>query len=165
MKHRFRRLFQFRLRTLFAFLTLAACFSTFGVWFYSDRQKKAIVTGLVLDSGQPIAVRGYYPGENCVFVEFTPRDRKGNVDVRRRSFETGVTEDGYFEIRGDVGDGIPVGRYKIALSLVEASADNTRMDSWQGKFDSQGTPFVYDVETDAEIIIDIAIPELHDRRR
>jgi hypothetical protein len=120
-------------------------------------EKLVTVTGKVLQDGQPISIENYEEGVESLSVAFIPLDEGGNPKADARSYSHDVQEDGSFEIRGDMGDGIPVGKYRVAVSRVsEAAEEEGGDDLWKGKFGPENSPFVFDINGSHDVEIDIA---------
>jgi hypothetical protein len=126
-------------------------------------EKLVTVTGKVLQDGQPVKIENYVEGEECLSVNFFPLDEGGNRKADASSFSQDVQEDGSFEMRGNMGKGIPAGKYRVGVSReteegVEDEEDLRRRgdDIWS-KFGPENSPFVFDVPS-GEIVIDISKP-------
>ncbi len=124
--------------------------------------KKVKVTGKIVKNGQPLTLQGpeYEEGGAGIDVTFTPVDASGNVDKERQAFSTRADANGTFVMDGD-GSGIPAGKYKVSL-VHEAGAmemmqrgDASGGDLFGGKFSLQNTPFVFDIQNDQEITLDV----------
>lgn len=67
-------------------------------------------------------------------------------------FTADAGPDGAFEIKWADKDGIPAGKYRIAVALLDAKGK----DKLQGAFSAASTPFVRDVSGDtADVTLDI----------
>jgi hypothetical protein len=120
-------------------------------------EKLVTVTGKVLQDGQAVSIEGYEEAAECLSVAFIPLDEGGNRKAGARSYSQDVQEDGSFEILGDMGDGIPVGKYRVAVSRVsEAGEEEGEDDLWKGKFGPESSPFVFDINGSHDVEIDIA---------
>jgi hypothetical protein len=118
------------------------------------------VTGEVLDGGTAVSIPDYEAGENCLEVEFFPLDEGGNL-VSAASYPAVVEEDGSFEVDGPMGEGIPAGKYRVAVRRVgggeeeeEEEEEAAPTGQW-AKFTKENSPFVFEVPGD-EIVIDIS---------
>lgn len=121
-------------------------------------EKLTTVRGKVVEEGQPIAIRPYEEGGNCLQVLFIPADDSGAI-VNAPVHSDYASEDGTFEISGDMGKGIPLRKYRVAILRVGMSPTSGSSDLWKGKFDAQKTPFVVDVTgSQGDVVIDIAHP-------
>ncbi len=125
-------------------------------------EKRVTVTGKIVDGGQPLTFGGpeYEEGAASAEVTFHPLDDAGNLDKERNSHSTTAKPDGSFVMDGDVGDGILVGRYRVALRHRASSGYSptapAQGDTWAGKFDLNNSPFEFDIQSDQEIVLDIS---------
>jgi hypothetical protein len=127
-------------------------------------EKLVKVTGKVVQDGQPIIIEDYEEGVQCLNVAFIPLDEQGNRKAGARSYSEDCQEDGSFEILGDMGDGIPPGKYRVAVSRVskageEEDEEDGEADLWKGKFGIKNSPFVFDINGSHDVEIDIAKAE------
>lgn len=131
----------------------AACVSVVGCGGQAGVQ----VTGKVVDGGQPIVIGTYEEGASCLEVDFQPLDEAGNSlsDPTRPAQATYCKEDGSFVLEGYDGTGIPPGKYRVSVRR-RGETPNGPGDVWNGKFDGEKSPFVFDVTGKEEIVIDIA---------
>ncbi len=120
-------------------------------------QKLVTVTGEVVEGGQPVVLDVYEEGASCLEVDFCPLDEAGNLvsDPDAPSQSTYCKEDGSFVVEGYDGKGIPAGKYRVAVRRL-GQTPNGPGDVWQGKFERDKSPFVVDVPSDDDIVIDIA---------
>jgi hypothetical protein len=138
------------------------CFASFGALLClamagcGGGEKLVTVTGKVVQDGQPISIEGYEEGMECLSVAFIPLDEGGNRKAGARSYSQDCQEDGSFEILGDMGDGIPVGKYRVAVSRVSEAAEEGEDDLWKGKFGPDNSPFIFDINGSHDVQIDIA---------
>lgn len=121
--------------------------------------KKVEVTGKVVDGGQPYVVpeEEYEEGGCCVQLEFCTLDESGDFADEAERFSVNAKSDGSFLVDGNDGDGIPVGKYRVALrrrtgEMTESGSD----DLFNGKFEPENSPFEFDITDDQEIVIDIS---------
>lgn len=122
--------------------------------------RRVIVKGRVLEGGKPLELKGdqFKAGAVGVEVTFYPLDAAGKVDQSKQSYGTRVREDGSFVLDGELGKGIPVGKYKAALAFrdVMYRSPKGQGDRWEGKFALDKSPFTFDVQdASKEIVIDI----------
>ena len=127
--------------------------------------KTVKVTGKVVDGGKPFTLEGPNYQEGAAYVEarFYAVGDSGTVAENATSYSTKLGLDGTFVMDGDMGDGIPVGKYKVALSH-QGGEESRRMkkggaaqgDLFQGKFSIDKTPFVFDIQDEQAIELDIA---------
>jgi hypothetical protein len=111
------------------------------------------VTGKVVDGGQPVAIQDYEQGGSCLEVEFFPL---GEIDDSATYVYSAYCEqDGSFVLDGMDGNGIPVGNYRVAVRRLGETRSG-RGDVWQGRFDGEKSPFVFDITDGEEIVIDVS---------
>lgn len=113
------------------------------------------VTGKVVEGGQPIVIEMYEEGGSCLEVEFFPLDEGGALASDAVSHIAFCAEDGSFQMYGAEGEGIPPGKYRVAVRRLGETEDESG-DMWGGKFDGDKSPFVVDVPSSEDIVIDIA---------
>lgn len=123
--------------------------------------RRVIVKGRVVDGGKPLELQGdeFKAGAIGVEVTFYPLDNAGKVDQSKQSYGTRIREDGTFLLDGELGKGIPVGKYKAALRFSDPMyrTPKGQGDRWEGKFALDKTPFTFDVQdAGKEIVIDIS---------
>jgi hypothetical protein len=77
-----------------------------------------------------------------------------------KSYPGMVGQDGTFEMSGDMGDGIPAGKYRIALRREgETEQINAWDQKWGTKLDRDNSPFVFDFGDDQrDLVIDLSKP-------
>ena len=135
-------------------LLLSALLCSFALGCGGPGEKVVAVEGRVTNAGQPLPVAGREMGLGMVRVEFY---RIGEDGQQTSDPETaGVDKDGYFRVRGPDGNGIPPGKYRIAVRQWDPFPDTDRLE---GKFDENNSPIVREIATRAEIIIDVSKPE------
>lgn len=122
--------------------------------------RRVIVKGRVLEGGKALELKGdeFKAGAVGVEVTFYPLDAAGKVDQSKQSYGTRVREDGSFVLDGELGKGIPVGKYKAALAFrdVMYRSPKGQGDRWEGKFALDKSPFTFDVQdASKEIVIEI----------
>lgn len=122
--------------------------------------RRVIVKGRVMEGGKPLELKGdeFKAGAVGVEVTFYPVDAAGKVDAGKQSYGTRVREDGTFVLDGELGKGIPVGKYKAALAFRDTMyrSPKGQGDRWEGKFALDKTPFTFDVQdASKEIVIDV----------
>jgi hypothetical protein len=122
-------------------------------------EKLVTVTGKVVQDGQPISIENYMEGYECLDVTFIPIDDQGNQKEDASSYSQDAQEDGSFEIRGDMGDGIPVGRYRVTVARLSDTGEGSPEDIWKGKFGPENSPFVFDINGSHDVLIDLAKAE------
>jgi hypothetical protein len=115
------------------------------------KEKLVVVKGAVVEDGQAftIAEDDYEEGGACLEVGFIPEKAEA------KSFFTYAAPDGTFTMDGDMGDGIPLGKYKVSI-LRLGETDHESGCLWQGKFDQEKTPFTAEVtEAGGDVVIDL----------
>lgn len=104
--------------------------------------RKVSLTGKIIENGQPVK----FPyGESHATIYFYPLDEQGKIPEGSRGYSTSPDTEGSFVMDGDMGDGIPLGKYRITLSNPTTSQQGQR-DPWQGKYDVKNTPFELQVD-------------------
>jgi hypothetical protein len=127
-----------------ACLTFAGC---------GDGVRRVSLRGRVVDGGSPLNLQY---GVNTVDLYFYPIDDTGSVPEGAVGYGTATDPDGTFVMGGDMGEGIPVGTYRITLMNVERTPQGEQ-ELWQGKFDLKNTPFQVDVDGSfKQITLDVA---------
>ncbi len=145
-------------RALHGFLVVMTCFALAGC---GGGEKLVTVTGKVVEDGQPLAIeeREYRTGGG-VEVTFYPLDSAGNVAKQAKSYGTTAKQDGTFVMDGDQGEGIPAGKYRVALRGQSSSGYSptapSQGDRWGGKFDAGNSPFTFDIQENQEIVLDVS---------
>lgn len=128
-------------------LALAGC---------TQGEKLTKVRGKVVENGQPIVIQQYEEGGSCLQVMFVPLDEAGKI-ANGPVYSDYATADGVFEITGDMGDGIPLRKYRMVVRRVGQTPGGGIGDLWNGKFDAQKSTFSVDVTgSEGEVVIDIA---------
>jgi hypothetical protein len=102
--------------------------------------------GRVVKGGQPFTV----PAEDRVRVTFYQLQPDGTTGKNSYIAEF-HNSDGTFRAVGPDGRGIPPGRYRICVEH-----ERKRVDLFRGAYNSDTTPFVFDVDSKTkELIIDL----------
>jgi hypothetical protein len=111
--------------------------------------KKLQTKGRVVKNGQPLI-----PQENeSVRVTFVPilPDGKAPADHYFAEFNR---SDATFQSAGKDRKGMPPGKYRVAVEFKK-----NKQDVFEGKFDENNSPFVFDVDRNTkEIVIDLDHP-------
>jgi hypothetical protein len=106
--------------------------------------------GRILKNGAP-----YLPAQGEILrVMFVPIPEGGE---RVTDFHAAIVdpEDGTFYAAARDGQGIPPGKYRIAIEHLRNKAD-----LFKGAFDAERSPFVREIKSSAdEVIIDVAKPK------
>jgi hypothetical protein len=139
-------------RTVRCCLVALACAALAGC---GAGESGVVVTGKVLEGGKPVAIPEYQPEYNCLEVEFFPLDEAGNL-ASAPSHRASVEENGSFKVEGPMGEGIPAGKYRVAVRRLsdEEEGEEAAAGPW-AKFDKENSPFVFEVPG-GEIVIDIS---------
>jgi hypothetical protein len=118
----------------------------------SSGPKLVLVKGTVTQNGKP-----YTANQKGEFqVRFVQLVEKGQPSD---SFSANVDrETGAFEIVGRKGDGIPVGKYRIAVQQ-RAIPMTEEIQQMNSRFGPQNSPFVREIKDETPIAIDLAKPE------
>jgi len=124
-----------------------------------DGITRVTVTGKVVDGGEPYVIPEdeYEEGGCCVELEFCHLDESGEFEGDR--FSVIAKSDGSFLVDGYEGDGIPLGKYRVALRRPTGEMTEDGIDDlFNGKFEPDNSPFEFDItETQKEpIVIDIS---------
>jgi hypothetical protein len=105
------------------------------------------VKGRIVKGGAPYTV----PEAEYVRVTFFPVTSDGKPPKNTYA-ATYYRADGTFRAVGPDGKGVPPGKYRIAVE----HEDKKRRDLFQGAFDGEASPFVFDVDSKTqEIVIDL----------
>jgi hypothetical protein len=119
-------------------LTVCGCSS-------GDRKLKA--KGRIVKSGVPFTV----PTEEYVRVTFYPIPADGSPP-RNSYVAVYDRNDGHFTVVGPDGNGLPPGKYRVAVEH-----ERKRHDLLDGAYDADRSPFVFDVSSGSkEFVIDLA---------
>lgn len=108
--------------------------------------------GRILMNGKPLAVspKNREVGIGSVRVEFYRLSPDGKpLDPSEGMV---VDENGYFELQGRDGRGIPPGKYRIAVYHYDPD------DKLGGRFDKDHSPIVREVTGNEDLVIDLAKP-------
>lgn len=133
-----------------------------------DGVKRVVVTGKVVEGGSPLSLNSpeYQEGAASVEVTFYPDDPALN-DILQKTpvpLSARVSQNGTFALGGGNGKGIPAGKYKVTLvnrnpgsyRLQRGGGGGSQGDAWGGKFSLDKTPFAFDIQSDQEIVLDVA---------
>jgi hypothetical protein len=102
--------------------------------------------GQLLKGGEPFIPE---EGQN-IQITFVPITKDGKP-AKRTYYADVDQETGIFVPDGAQKNGMPPGKYRVAVALMKK-----KVDLFNGKFDEQQSPFVVDVDEDTtEIIIDL----------
>jgi hypothetical protein len=116
-----------------------------------------VVTGSVVEGGQPVVIEEYEEGASCVELEFVPLDESGAV-VSAETYWAYAKEDGTFVIDGTDGSGIPAGKYRVSVRKMGDTV-NGPDDLWQGAHSGDNSKFIYEITADTDDLqIDVASP-------
>ncbi len=115
-----------------------------------------VVRGKVTNAGQPLQVARADVGAGWVQIVFSKDAGTGAVVDPNQTYTTKADDSGAFELKGRFGNGIPPGKYRIAVRQWDPYPDKDRLD---GKFSEQQTPIVREVADKLTIEIDLSKPE------
>jgi hypothetical protein len=129
-------------------------------------ETRVIAKGKVLEGGSPVEIAEYEEGENCLEVEFFPLDTTGKLDASSLSHSAYVKEDGSFEVLGEMGKGIPPGKYRVAVRRLSEEDEDEEEEGEEGaeasesadpwaKYNKENSPFEFEVPGE-EIVIDVS---------
>ncbi len=144
-------------RSVYGLLLVVICIAVGGCG--SGGEKLVTVTGQVLEDGNAVVVEDYYEGSSYVQISFVPLDPSSG-DGSPKSYYGMLQKDGSFEMSGDMGDGIPAGKYRLAITR---EGDQPQVEAWDRKWGTQldrdDSPFVFDFNDDQDgLVIDLAKP-------
>jgi len=114
-----------------------------------------VVRGTVTNAGQPLKVARADVGAGWVQVVFWKDVGKGVTADSNQTYSTKADDSGAFEMKGRFGNGIPPGKYRIAVRQWDPYPDRDRLE---GKFSEKETPIVRDVDGKTPIDIDLSKP-------
>jgi len=112
------------------------------------------VKGRVTNAGQPLKISNAMVG--WVEVIFLEPKGEGKQTAAGEKFTTHADENGRFTAPGRLGNGLPPGKYRIAVRQWDPFP---QADKLGGKFDEKNTKIVRDVTGKEEIAIDVSRPE------
>lgn len=155
-------------RKLFSFILASALLATLAGC--QRGEDLVTITGTVVEGGQPITLPGTDPevveemGFLPLEVELWPVNSAGEIDLERKPFGGSVEPDGAFFVGGDMGEGIPAGKYRVALLYMpdsdlgagEDPGGAAHLAPWGDAFSQEKSPWVYDFTEDQEITLDVA---------
>ncbi len=110
--------------------------------------------GRVTDAGNVLQVEGRDIGVGYVRVEFYRIGDDGQQATESEGCV--VDENGNFSLRGATGNGIPPGKYRIAVRQWDPFPD---VDRLEGRFDAENSPIIREVTGQEDIVIDVSKPE------
>ena len=116
-------------------------------------EKVVTVQGTITSGGQPLTVAGEEAGLGYVQVQFFRIDDAGVQSTDPASARVS-TSDGSFELAGHGGQGIPPGKYRVAVRQWDPYPE----DKLQGKFDETNSPILRTIEGDAMLTIELDQP-------
>lgn len=120
----------------------------------SGAEKVVRVRGNVTDAGRPLDVEGRDIGVGMVKVEFY---RIGEDGTQSTDPEGTVADaDGNFDVPGPNGNGIPPGKYRIAVRQWDPYPQEDKLG---GRFDPENSPIIRQITGGEEILIDVSKPE------
>lgn len=136
-------------RFMFAMLVCALALTTNGC---GNGDGKLRTAGRLLKGGDE-----FIPDEG-VYIQITFVPIRADGKPPNRHYYADVDQEtGTFRPAGADKRGMPAGRYRVAVELMERKADLLN-----GRFDQENSPFVVDVDRDTEeIVIDLEKPPLY----
>lgn len=146
----------YRIDRPYLFLSALLCLATSGCGGGGEPTVSA--RGTVTDAGRPLQVKGRDLGLGTVVVQFyrIGDDPKG---ARRQSTdpeEAVVDAEGNFRVPGRRGDGIPPGKYRIAVRQWDPYP---QVDRLKGRFDEKNSPIIREITGEEDIVIDVSKPK------
>lgn len=135
---------------------LAACLAIVGC---GSGESGVTVKGRVIEKGGPVSIADYQEGVNCIRVVFVPLN-EGGATTAVPSQSSNAKQDGSFEIAGNMGNGIPPGKYRVAVQKMSDGPNGpAEVDPWKGRFGVNSSPFVFEVKEEMRPIdIDLSNP-------
>ena len=114
-----------------------------------------IVRGKVTEGGRPLQVARADVGAGWVQVLFLRDTGSGARANSNETYSTKADDSGAFELKGRFGNGIPPGKYRIAVRQWDPYPDRDRLE---GRFSERETSLVRNVDGNAPIEIDLSKP-------
>lgn len=147
-------------RALSCLLVVMVCFAVVGC--PGGEGRRVMVTGKIVKDGTPLALEGSDFQEGAAYVEVTfyELDDAGAIATDGRAYSAKAKTDGTFAVTGDEGQGIPVGKYRVALRQSRSSASyspkvQAQGGLWEGNFDASNSPFTFDIQNEKEVVLDV----------
>ena len=136
--------------TIFAMALILGCSQA------SNGIKETVVPvkGRVTNAGQPLAISNTVLG--WVEVAFMEIKGEGKQAQAGQAFAAHADASGAFTIPGLLGNGLPPGKYRIAVQQWDPFP---KTDKLGGKFSKQSTKIVREVTGKEEVLIDVSKPE------
>jgi hypothetical protein len=115
----------------------------------SERERGPKLTGRLLMDGQPCRPASVYDFD----LKFTSIGGEGPI---KRTYVAEVQHDGEFVVNGSIGQGIPVGKYKVSIVGKVLDAQGKPTGRYLQTFTDKASPLEVEI-TDAtnEIVIDL----------
>lgn len=110
-------------------------------------------SGRITAGGQPLHVEGRESGAGAVEIKFLRIESEG--EEAAQAAITQADADGYFEVPGADGNGIPPGKYRIVIRQWDPYP---QIDKLGGKYDEENTPITREITGEEEILIDVLRP-------
>jgi hypothetical protein len=120
-----------------------------------DEGPVVVVRGHLTNAGQPLTVKGMDFGLGFIEVRFCKYPGEGKPIPLNDTFPTQADASGNFKVLGRFGNGIPPGKYRIAVRQWDPYPSN---DALGGKFDVQHSPLIRDISRSETLEIDLAKP-------
>jgi hypothetical protein len=95
------------------------------------------------------------PDDHHLQIQFVPIPEDGKPP--NMFYAAQVDQDtGEFRPDGPMKTGMPPGKYRIALELL----DSKKKDVFEGRFDAELSPFIFEIDEDTdEVVIDLDSPQ------
>ena len=115
----------------------------------SERERGPKLTGRLLVNGQPCRPASV----NDFDLKFTSIGGEGPV---KRSYVAEVQPDGEFTVNGSIGQGIPVGKYKVSIVGKVLDAQGKPTGHYVPMFSDKASPLEVEISDNiSEIVIDL----------
>ncbi|NQT17597.1 MAG: hypothetical protein HQ582_32885 [Planctomycetes bacterium] len=118
-----------------------------------DDEPVVRASGRITAGGRPLHVEGRESGAGAVEIKFLRIESEG--EEAAQAAITQADADGHFEVPGADGNGIPPGKYRIAIRQWDPYP---QIDKLGGKFDEENTPITRQITGEEEILIDVLRP-------
>lgn len=116
------------------------------------------VTGRIHNGGKPLPVKPMVGRLNVLF--YPVKEEGGKVVDPQQAV---VKDDGTFSVPGTQGNGIPPGKYKIAVTWQDDYPLGP--DKLKGAYKLEKTQIVRDVDGEKEIVIDVSNPPTAEEKK
>lgn len=110
------------------------------------------VRGSISKGGQPVTV----DAEKDQWLQVTLIALGSDGSSIINSFGANVTDDGRFDVPGPEGNGVPPGKYRLAVQMV--TYKNRGKDEFKNEFNDKSSPIVRDIQNSTNLAIDLDKP-------